>query len=142
MTNILYHLRFTVITLACCTLLLAGCGKSGNTPVTTGTGTTTPPPAEYTTWQLTGIKTDNSVAGLTPMQTKYQMTLYNDGIYTDTDGATGHWSSPADFCLDIHQANLPTPLTIHYRIKVWTKSNLVLTFDSGSSLIQYSYEAR
>lgn len=126
--------------------LLAGCSKN-DTPAPTPTNPTTPvapPPVASTStvWQLTGIAIDNVPQTLTSMQASFRMTFHNDGRYADTDGVNGNWAYPTSDSLRINQTNLPTPISLKYKVRVKTANLLSLTQSAADRTIDVTYEAK
>lgn len=125
--------------------LLASCSKN-DTPAPTPTNPTTPttPPVASTStvWQLTGIAIDNVPQTLTSLQASFRMTFFNDGRYNDTDGAQGNWIFPSSDSLRIHQTNLPTPISVKYKVRIKTANLLSLTQGSADRTIDLTYEAK
>lgn len=125
--------------------LLASCSKN-DTPAPTPTNPTTPVPppvaSTSTVWQLTGIAIDNVPQTLTSMQASFRMTFHNDGRYADTDGINGSWAYPTSDSLRINQTNLPTPISLKYKVRVKTANLLSLTQSAADRTIDVTYEAK
>jgi len=125
--------------------LLAGCSKNDTqAPTSTTPPVTIVPPTTSTgtVWQLTGIAIDNAPQTLTSLQASFRMTFHNDGRYVDSDGVSGNWSYPSTDSLRISQVNLPTPITVRYKVRVKTANLLSLTQSSADKTIDLTYEAK
>jgi hypothetical protein len=126
-------------------VLLAGCSKNDTPAPTTPTPpvTTVPPTVSTgTVWQLTGISIDNAPQTLTALQASFRMTFHNDGRYVDSDGVSGNWAYPSTDTLRINQVNLPTPISVKYKVRVKTANLLSLTQSSADKTIDLTYEAK
>ena len=123
-----------------------GTGTSTGTGTGTGTsaGTGTNPTSNFTqsVWQLSGIAIGNNPLTPTSRQSSFVMILYQDSRYIDSDGITGTWSNPTKDSLAINQTNLPTPITVRYKIMAQSISQLVLTQGMGASKIDLTYASK
>jgi len=133
--------------------LATGCSKSSSgtsdstntttTPVAPVTITTTTPlTPNMSVWQLTGLTANGLPLTLTAQQTVFAMNLYNDYRYSDTDGITGNWSSPASDSIVINQTNLPKLITLRYLVKSKSTSQLHLNYKSGNVQYEMIYDAK
>ncbi len=80
-----------------------------------------------TTWQLNTINTNGVNENLTATQKLYKMTLNTNGTFWDTDGVVGTWNLPVPDSVRISYSNLPTPISILYKINILTSANLNIT---------------
>lgn len=125
--------------------LLAGCSKNDTpapTPTTPPVTIVPPTTSTGTVWQLTGIAINNIPQTLTPLQASFKMTFHNDGRYADTDGVSGNWAYPTADSLKIDQVNLPTPISVKYKVRAKTANLLSLTQGSADKTIDLTYEAK
>ena len=144
-----YNLIFTAV-------LFAACSKTGTSTTnagtdgtgtgtngsTTGAGTGTATKVAVNVWQLAGIAVDYVPKSLTTMQSTYKMSLSTDNRFSDTDGVIGSWGNPTKDSLVIVQSNIPTPITLRYKITSSNATTLTLSKTVSGTQIDLKYEAR